>query len=576
MGRVVERTFGWVQEASTISSLKDVINVFVKDSEINKLLREDKIPRLVSEEDGRDEFIRLLEQENIKIPYNYLKGKGLRSGERRADAPCSGIIQATLKGQRREYQSDWPADSYLRWAISVGFLDYNRENDTCSISTLGLRYVNATSTSEEEEVLSLGFLSNPPVVRVLSLLDKHEHLSKFEIGSQLGFVGEAGFTSIPQRLVIQALVDEPGERLKILQDVEGTSDKYARMICSWLIQLGWVQQVEKEVTEFFGKEEYTETISQAYMLTLKGRTAIKRAYGISSTRRIPKKVLWEMLATKPSDKKYLRNRRATIIQYMNQRHRTVEEIQKHLEEKGYNESLSTIEDDLKGFEHIGLEVKNIENKYKIMDDIVGLEIPVVEDREEFGKSAISELKDTIRERLKEIPHKYLVLIDLSFDGKSNRDFEIQTIELLTNELEFEGIRLGESRKPDGIIYQNKNGIIIDNKAYSRGYSLPMPQADEMIRYLDENKTRDKTQNPNEWWKHFDSGVVDFNYAFVSSQFTSGFKDRLEYIASRTSVNGGAINSANLLLFAEELKTKRLSYEDAFKLFDKNDEVSFLS
>lgn len=575
MARVAERTFGWVQEASKTSSLKDVVNIFVKDSRINKMLRKNKIPRLVSKEDGRDEFIKLLEQDTIEIPYNSLKGKGLRSGETRATSPCSGIVQATLTGQRREYQSDWPADSYLRWAISVGFLDYDRDKDTCSISSLGKRYVNATSKSEEEEVLTLAFLSNPPVVRVLSLLDKYEHLTKFEIGSQLGFVGEAGFTSVPQRLVIQALVDETEERSKILQDVEGTSDKYARMIGSWLIQLGWVQQVDKTVTEKFGDIEYTEIIPQAYMLTLKGRTVIKRAYGLSSIKRVDRIVLWEMLSTKPSDKKYLRNRRATIIQYINQRYRTAEEVQNHLEEKGYKESLSTIEDDLKSFEHIGLDVKSVEDKYKIMDNIVGLKIPVLE-REEFSKSAVSELKDVIRDRLKVIPHKYLVLIDLSYDGKSNRDFEIQTIELLTNELEFEGIRLGESRKPDGIIYFNKNGMIIDNKAYSRGYSLPMSQADEMIRYIDENKTRDKTQNPNEWWKHFGKDVVNFNYAFISSSFTSGFKDRLEYIASRTSVNGGVINSANLLLFAEELKTNRISYEDSFKLFDNNDEISFIS
>lgn len=578
MAGFTERTFGWVQEASLISSLKDVVSVFVKDSEINKLLREDKIPRLIAEEDGRDEFIRLLEQDEIVIPYNMLKGRGYSpsKGETRATAPCTGIIQATLRGQRREYQSDWSSDSYLRWAISLGFLDYNRENDTCSISNLGLRFVNATSTSEEKEILTIAFLSNPPVVRVLNLLDKHEHLTKFEIGSQLGFLGEAGFTSIPQKLIVQSIVDEPSERNQILSDVEGTSDKYARMICSWLIQLGWVQQVEKEVTEFIGYKEYTTTIPQSYMLTLQGKRAVKRAFGTSSVRRVPKRVLWEMLATKPSDKRYLRNRRATIIQYINNTARALEEVQNHLSEKGYEESIGTILDDIRNFEQIGLQVSNTNNKYKIMDEIIGLDIPSIEGEERFEKSAISELKDTIRDKLVAIPHKYLVIIDLSFDGKSNRDFEIQTIDLLTNELDFEGIRLGESRKPDGIIFRQSNGVIIDNKAYSRGYSLPISQADEMIRYIEENKTRDKEQNSKEWWKHFRVDVKDFNYLFVSSEFTGSFKDRLEYIASRTGVNGAAINSANLLLLAEELKTNRLSYKDGLELLDKNDEIKIIS
>ena len=185
------------------------------------------------------------------------------------------IIQATLKGQRREYQSDWPADSYLRWAISIGFLNYNREKDTCSISELGEKYVNATNPSSEEEALTIAFLSNPPVVRVLTLLERYGHLTKFEIGNQLGFVGEAGFTSIPQKLIVQALAEDPEERNEILNNVEGTSDKYARMICNWLIQLDWVQQVEKEVTEYIGGVEYTGIIPQSYILKLKGRTALK-------------------------------------------------------------------------------------------------------------------------------------------------------------------------------------------------------------------------------------------------------------------------------------------------------------
>lgn len=283
-----------------------------------------------------------------------------------------------------------------------------------------------------------------------------------------------------------------------------------------------------------------------------------------------------MLATKPSDKRYLRNRRATIIQYINNKERTLEEIQQHLLEKGYNESITTIRDDIKNFEQIGLQVLNKDYKYRIMEEIIGLDIPTNVEEDRFGKSAISKLKDNIREKLVAIPHKYLVLIDLSYDGKSNRDFEIQTIDLLTNELDFEGIRLGESRKPDGIIYRKNNGVIIDNKAYSKGYSLPMKQADEMIRYLEENKKRDKELNPNEWWKHFGEEVKKFNYLFVSSKFVSGFKDRLDYIANRTGINGAAIDAANLLLLAEELKTGSLSYEEGLKLLDRNEEITFMS
>ena len=48
-----KRTFGWVQEAYTISNLKNVVRVFVLDSAVNKKLREDKIPRLDSKENDK-------------------------------------------------------------------------------------------------------------------------------------------------------------------------------------------------------------------------------------------------------------------------------------------------------------------------------------------------------------------------------------------------------------------------------------------------------------------------------------------------------------------------------------------
>lgn len=66
---VADRTFGWVQEAYTLDNLKNVVSAFVPDSKINRILRMDKIPRLISEKDGRDEFIRELSGEEITIPY---------------------------------------------------------------------------------------------------------------------------------------------------------------------------------------------------------------------------------------------------------------------------------------------------------------------------------------------------------------------------------------------------------------------------------------------------------------------------------------------------------------------------
>lgn len=572
---MAERTFGWVQEAYTISNLKNVVSLFIHDSKVNKDLRENKIPKLIAEEYGQKEFIEELDKENIVIPYTHLKGKGTPKGYTRSNAPCSGIVQAVLPGQRKEYQSDWPADSFLRWAISIGFLAYDRENDTCCLTETGRKYACSKKDSDEEKhILTEAFISYPPICRILSLLDKNEHMTKFELGAQLGFIGEAGFTSIPQHMIIRGLSETATtkERAKLLQDTEGTSDKYVRTICSWLLQMGWIVQEPKEVKILIGGIEYSDKIGQSYQLTILGRNVLKHSLGKSKFAKVPKRVMWDMLATKISDRDYIRNRRTYIIKYMQKIYRSKEEIVEYLNSKGIKETEETIEDDIKGLKNIGLNIQDNVYKFKLMDEIVGLEIPQEKNKAVFEKSEMSVVKDFVREKLRNVNHKYLILLDLGVDGKADRDYEIQTAELLTTELEFEGARLGDTRKPDVCVYYKDKGLIIDNKAYSKGYSLPIKQADEMYRYIEENKLRDRNINPNEWWKVFDAEVTSFKFAFVSGMFTGGFKDRLNNISMRSGLNGAAINSINLLLLAEEIKAGRIKYEDSFDLFDSNDEI----
>ena len=348
---MAERTFGWVQEAYTVSNLKNVVRVFVPDSAINRLLREDKIPRLVSKENDKGDMIRYLSSEKIQIPYSLLKGKGTPKGYTRSNAPCSGIIQAALPGQRKEYQSDWPADSFLRWAVSIGFLNYSREDDTCSISELGYEYaISADGSNEEMLILTRAFLSYPPVCRILALLSDGNPMTKFEIGCQLGFVGEAGFTSIPQHLILQGLsmAVSPEERNKLLSDTEGTSDKYVRTICAWLKSVGWVSQVTKRVTENVGNTTYSDSLPQSYQITLQGKRVLNYSTGRSKHKRIDKRVMWDMLSTKPSDRNYLRNRRTYLIKYISSAYRSIDEIIAYLQTKQMTEDKDTVSDDNNG------------------------------------------------------------------------------------------------------------------------------------------------------------------------------------------------------------------------------------
>ena len=104
---------------------------------------------------------------------------------------------------------------------------------------------------------------------------------------------------------------------------------------------------------------------------------------------------------------------------------------------------------------------------------------------------------------------------------------MKVLELLVNEYGFKGRHLGGSRKPDGIVYsttlEDNFGIIVDTKAYSEGYSLPISQADEMERYVRENSNRDEEVNPNKWWENFSEEVKKYYFVFISGSFKGKFE-----------------------------------------------------
>ncbi len=596
------RTFGWIQDAGDITSLKKIAQLFIHDSEIHRLLKDIKIPQFVPDRCGKEQLLLALSQQgNISYPYDLLKGKGCGGTQQlstqeninmfhiseeearsivkkggRGNAACSGLIQAVLTaqkifdttGEHKPYQGDWPADSFLRLAISIGMLDYDETADTCSLSKIGFLYAHTEDGSEEEtKVLIQMFLSYPPFVRLLSLLSENQYMTKFEIGCQLGFVGEAGFTSVPQNFYVYSFVTS-SKKSDIRQNMEGTSDKYARMIGEWLVKLGLAEKSHRVCSETYGHSTY-EAKLQTYKITDTGRYYLKLSNGFSSHKKIRKIVFKEMLATKTIDKEYVKYRRALIIKYLNNSTHTIEEIKKYLLSKGLEELESCITDDLQGFINIGLSVIKIRNSFRITDKIEMLTIPTpVRD-----KADLAIVKDRCRDKLKHVDHKYLNLIDLSYDGDSNREFEIQTISFLTNELGFEGIRLGESRKPDGLLYEGKNGAIIDNKAYSEGYSLPISQADEMVRYITENQKRDVALNSNEWWKNFPDETTNFKFVFISSYFKGEFLKQLQDISTRTNTKGSALNSENLLYLSEKVKSGIISHQDFFDTLGCNKEIT---
>lgn len=203
------RTFGWVQDPSNFRSLCDVVAIFDYNSPKHKELINLIIPRLVEERDGKSVLITALVARPLKITYTNLVGTSFTP---RKSARCNGIIQATVVGQKREFISDWPADNFLRWAYAFAFIKYHYADDTFEITEKGKALTRAKSVGndlneDEKELLTTAILSYPPAVRILNLLNESEgtHLTKFEIGKKLGFIGEDGFTSLPQSVLIREL-----------------------------------------------------------------------------------------------------------------------------------------------------------------------------------------------------------------------------------------------------------------------------------------------------------------------------------------------------------------------------------
>lgn len=576
------RTFGWVQDPSNLRSLCDVVAVFDANSQKHKELIKTIIPKLIEERDGRDDFIKVLKSTPLKIKYAELVGTSFKP---RSMSRCNGIIQATVKGQGRDFIGDWPADNFVRWAHCFGFIKYDYTDDTFEITNNGLKLTKARETNEilsqkEKELLIDAILAYPPAVRILNLLSETEdtHLTKFEIGQQLGFIGEDGFTSMPQKIFIRSLSNaESKDRKAMKADWEGSSDKYARMIASWLEKLGLIEKVPKTVLILIAGKEYKETIGQSYMITAKGVTALRRAEGKSKHKRIAKNVCWEMFSTKGRDREYLRTRRAFVLKYLSENKNSVSilEIINYLKTFNLNENENTILDDIKGLQNIGINIIYKENKFLFDDEINDFVIPLPQ---LLTKSDLSETKEIIRGKMSNLSHEYLALIDLAYDSKQNRLFEMKTLDLLIEECDYQGLHLGGSRKPDGIIYTNtdkcKYGVIIDTKAYSKGYNLPISQADEMERYIGENQTRNEKVNPNKWWGHFSDEINEFYFMFVSGHFIGNFKSQLERISRNKGINGTAMAIANLLLCVEAYKSGEFTHETIKKEIFNNTEYIF--
>lgn len=591
----MSHSFGWIQDPGSIDKLFKCVEIFDNRTATYSNLVSNLIPKKVLLIDGRDKLLKELNSKIINgqpsLSYRGLIGTSFTP---RKSARCNGIIQALIPGQTRNFISDWPANNFLRWAHAMGFINYNYSNDTFCISKKGLRVTKYESKRHEQiEVFKESLLEYPPAIRILELLyeqmrdkPKQPNLTKFELGAELGFRGEDGFTTYPQQIVVHAISTKQFPKNKILSNWEGSSDKYARMICSWLCDkdIEWIVRNPKEVKVNIGGQFFSAKITQSYQMHPKGIATFRKARSRSRNKGTVKRLFYEMLATKGSDREYLRARRALIINLLKKGKNDLQQIIEFLISNGIdanNLPTSLIEDDIKNFSRIGLEVKkNQQEMFYIRDKIIPLKIPISK-ISMLTPSIVVQKKAKLSNIITEIPHTFLDLIDLSYDPKQNRLFEMRVIDLLNLLKNITAIHLGGSNRPDGVAYypktNPKRGLIIDTKAYSEGFNIPISERDKMKRYIDEYNLKDSVLNSSKWWIYFKKPIypqspIIFN--FISSEFYGNYVSQIQYIKNITKNDGSAITSEKLIEKVNSVLDQNNIYNinDFFNDLARNNEV----
>lgn len=570
---MVERTFGWVQDPGDLTKLRRAVEVFCRGAKTHTELCTDLIPRLIAARDGRDKFLQAMQREPLRLSYRKLVGTAFTP---RGKSRCNGIMQAALPGQKRAFSLDWPADNFVRWAHALGFIEWNADNDDFAATDAGIALSKTTPDSDAEyRLFADGLLSYPPAARVIGLLADagaiaEGGLTKFDLGKHLGFQGEQGFTTISRDFFVKEylLAESADIRKKMSQNWEGTADKYARMMCGWMMKLKypWVRRERRE----FGKSEDGKFVCRldAFTLTATGFEERKKTTGMSSVRRSPKRVPAQMLCTKGAGRAALRARRARILDMIRRRAASIAQIKEMLAAHHAEASEAAIAGDLRGLENIGLAIDERQGKFRCRDNIMDLVVEQTPAPDE-PSYAIQAMKEQCAGVLHFIPHNFLVLIEMGFDKGKSRMFEIKVAELLIEHCGFHGRWLGGQNRPDIIVYDDATGAIIDTKSYRRGFSLSTTERDKMLRYLTDAKRQVQAA---EWWRNFPPEVTEFIFLFVSGKFTGNFRAKLRALGELAGVGGGAITALALLLFSEQIAGGKMSRREFLRRASVLDEM----
>lgn len=485
--------------------------------------------------------------------------------------PAEGIDHNTLMRSiyfSRQEKGDikkkwtWDARCRIKAICATGMVELDRSVSGYKLTALGTELKSAPHnpslfkgkrilSPEEKEIFKKGLLTNPPVIRVLNVLNESRRngnipLSKYDVGSQLGFVGDIGFTHFEAEYV--------ASMGKSFNDKEGDADKWARTIISWLSQVGWV--VKGDSAEIYGKTlpRYTTTFEVDRILQ----------YGAKSTTKyIPQEMLCSEHHAFPQ---VVQERRIAILKELSKAPTVrVDALLSTLNNNGIEIDEETLKFDLINLKQAGINVEKELSCYRLADkvklDIIPektREAATVNDVEKAITHYVTTYAETLPARLVDN------LIRYGYGGTDTAALFEAAVDKFFKLIGYDSNCLGQGhgRVADVIVkyraaqYAKSYGLIVDAKAYSK-YNFPVGDVRKMKEYIDLHGAELLADK-----------IPKHAFAFVSMDFTNPIA-HLQEIADETAINGTAITVYELFKLGDMVAQGKISIADIFPRFTTN-------
>ena len=374
----------------------------------------------------------------------------------------------------------WDARCRIKAICATGMVEIDRTCQGYRLTQLGKQLCSAPKSTvtnrnnrvlsdEEKEIFRKGLLTNPPVIRVLSILNDNRKngnkpMTKYDVGSRLGFVGDIGFTQFEADFV--ALSG------KSFNDAEGDADKWARTIISWLIQVGWVTKCDP--VEVYGKTLPTYT-------TVYEVDRILQYSAASTIKYIPQ----EMLCSDhhPFTEVVQQRRVAILKKLAKNSYMPIQQLLEQMQSEGIDIDEETLTFDILNLQQAGIRIFRERSYYRLADKI---------NLDEIKERAI-QLERQVGGIEKQIEHYVAFysdslpprivdeLIRFGSDGTNSAALFEATVSNFFAFMGYESKCLGQGhgRVADVIAkyrapsYPKSYGLIIDAKAYEKFASVFM-------------------------------------------------------------------------------------------------------